>query len=263
MKARIPFVRWPGGLFHIATRVARVLPAHRVYVEPFAGGLSVLWNKKPAKVEVVGDTQPALVRFYDAACRGALDGCRPVVQDKTTFQKLKNCQDKDACCFIQHNRMAYDGAMGESRSVTNDGKAVAAGILSRRREYVARLRRIHLRIADFEDTMRRFDGPDTLHFLDPPWTKDAKSAAYAQKMYGRGHSDLTLERVVQVAKDMIGQVAIAYFDSPEARTILKGAGFHVYRIRVSTGGNVVGKKKRDRLLATTFDVSRAARRKPA
>jgi hypothetical protein len=39
---------------------------HQVYVEPFAGGLSVLLNKTPCKVEVANDLNAGLIDFYRA-----------------------------------------------------------------------------------------------------------------------------------------------------------------------------------------------------
>ena len=59
-----PAVKWHGGKHYLARRIISRLPGHRVYVEPFAGGLSVLLNKVPAAVEIAGDLNPGLVGFY-------------------------------------------------------------------------------------------------------------------------------------------------------------------------------------------------------
>jgi DNA adenine methylase len=53
-----------GGKQRIAERIVELFPPHSHYVEPFAGGLSVLLAKPPAKVETVNDVDQALVTFW-------------------------------------------------------------------------------------------------------------------------------------------------------------------------------------------------------
>src|SRR5271157_4507146 len=59
-----PAVKWHGGKAYLARRILPLLPAHEVYVEPFAGGLSVLLNKPRSGVEVAGDIDRDLMVFY-------------------------------------------------------------------------------------------------------------------------------------------------------------------------------------------------------
>jgi DNA adenine methylase len=53
-----PAVKRHGGKHYLARRIIARLPGHRAYVEPFAGGLSVLINKRPCPIEVAGDLHP-------------------------------------------------------------------------------------------------------------------------------------------------------------------------------------------------------------
>lgn len=60
---RPPFAYY-GGKTRIAPRIAALLPKHRHYVEPFAGGLSVLLAKRPSPVETVNDLDGDLMNFW-------------------------------------------------------------------------------------------------------------------------------------------------------------------------------------------------------
>lgn len=53
-----------GGKTTLAPEIARLLPAHKHYVEPFAGSLAVLLAKTPSQGETVNDLDGDLVNFW-------------------------------------------------------------------------------------------------------------------------------------------------------------------------------------------------------
>lgn len=58
-----PFIYY-GGKSRLAAQIAAMLPEHRQYVEPFAGGLSVLLAKRPSRLETVSDIDGDLMVFW-------------------------------------------------------------------------------------------------------------------------------------------------------------------------------------------------------
>jgi DNA adenine methylase len=61
MKSPVPYF---GSKQRIAPWIASLLPAHDHYVEPFCGGLSVLFAKRPAPMETVNDLDGELMTFW-------------------------------------------------------------------------------------------------------------------------------------------------------------------------------------------------------
>ncbi|AMU39220.1 DNA methyltransferase [Mycobacteroides abscessus] len=61
-----PPLAYFGGKTRLADKIAGLLPAHEHYVEPFAGGLSVLLAKKPSRMETVNDLDGLLMTFWRA-----------------------------------------------------------------------------------------------------------------------------------------------------------------------------------------------------
>lgn len=53
-----------GGKTTLADRIVDLLPPHEHYVEPFAGGLSVLLAKRPSVMETVNDLDGRLMTFW-------------------------------------------------------------------------------------------------------------------------------------------------------------------------------------------------------
>lgn len=60
-----PPLKWHGGKHYLARRIVALMPPHRHYCEPFAGGLAVLLAKNPHGVsEVVNDLDGRLTNFW-------------------------------------------------------------------------------------------------------------------------------------------------------------------------------------------------------
>src|SRR5438309_11768314 len=73
-----PPLKWHGGKWYLAPKIVALMPAHIHYVEPFAGGLSVLLAKVPEGVsEVVNDLDGRLTNFWR------------VLQDEQAFAQFR------------------------------------------------------------------------------------------------------------------------------------------------------------------------------
>ena len=61
-KLKAPF-GWVGGKSRLAKDIVDLIPSHSIYIEVFGGALSVLYAKKPSKLEVVNDINSELVNL--------------------------------------------------------------------------------------------------------------------------------------------------------------------------------------------------------
>ena len=67
MNLRRPIVRYHGGKWRLASWILRHLPQHRVYVEAFGGGASVLLQKPRSHAEVYNDLDGEIVNLFRVA----------------------------------------------------------------------------------------------------------------------------------------------------------------------------------------------------
>lgn len=257
-----PLIRWPGGQTRDAQRLARTIPAHSTYVEPFAGGLSVFFAKRPSDREVIADADPWLIDFYQQVRLGKLRRCRGGVRvHRGLFERAQRY--KSACYKFALASISYDGNRVSYGPSGREGQINGAQKLRKIDDYESRLRRAHLRLGDFAKTMRKFDGPETVHFLDPPWNLD-----YAERMYygGMRRQESKLPQgsskafdpfhVEKTARSMKGHVIVIYKDHPTVRQAFKKRPWHCYRLRSTRGASVHGARPITKLVC----VKRARRK---
>jgi DNA adenine methylase len=206
-----PPIKWHGGKGPLARRIAALMPPHLNYVEPYAGALSVLLARDPEGVsEVVNDVDGRLMNLwrvlrepasFDAFHRLAL--FTPVAEPMWREAALElDAADpvRRAWAFFVHVRQSLAGRMKNftpiSTSRTRRGMNEQASAWLTAIEGLPavhdRLRRVLILNRDALEVIRKFDGRDTLFYLDPPYVRDTRTApdVYTHEMTHEQHRKL-------------------------------------------------------------------------
>ena len=158
-----------------AIDIIRMMPAHRHYVEPFGGWLSVLLRKPPCASEIVNDTLTHLTTMY----RVLRDDGAALIQRLTvtqyseaTFQeaKLRIGGESDlvtAWAMFVILRQSAHGA-GRTFKVRQDSAATWLYAVDRLPQIVRRLRGVVVLNRDACSVISEYDNADTLFYCDPP-----------------------------------------------------------------------------------------------
>jgi DNA adenine methylase len=84
-------------------------------------------------------------------------------------------------------------------------------ILAELSKIAARLRGVEIYHADAMDLIERFDGPETLLYIDPPYVLAARTARDA---YKREMSDAAQKRLLDAILNVRGMVALSGYRNP-------------------------------------------------
>lgn len=57
-------LRYPGSKQRIAPWIISHMPKHHSYLEPYAGGIAVLLNKEPSRIETINDLDQDVVNLF-------------------------------------------------------------------------------------------------------------------------------------------------------------------------------------------------------
>lgn len=222
---------WYGGKARYADWIVAQFPAHHTYVEPFAGGLSVLFAKPPSPLEVVNDVNSGLVTFWRVVRDPALF---PALQTRLTLtpysrEEFTWARDtwaavadpvEQAARWYTMVRQAFSGKMGEGTSwsfqVSAHRSALGAwkwmrSVDDRLPAIHARLRLVQVEHGDWSRVVETYDTPDTLFYCDPPYVLDTRSGG---AMYPDELSDADHQALVARLLGVQGAVVVSGYDAP-------------------------------------------------
>ncbi len=226
-----PIVRYHGGKWLLAPWIITHLPAHLVYVEPFGGGGSVLLRKPRSYAEIYNDLDGEIVNVFrmvrdrgDELVR-ALE-LTPFARDEFLLSyepsddPLEQARRTIARSFQGFGSAAVCGEVSGFRANSNRSGTTPAldwrnypGALP---ALIERLRGVVIENRDAVEVMRQHDGPDTVHYVDPPYVHSTRSRGnpYCNKGYKHEMTDDQHRELAEVLHGLRGAVILSGYPSP-------------------------------------------------
>lgn len=235
-----PVFRYQGSKFRIRRWIISFFPQHKIYVEPFGGGASILLSKKRSSAEVYNDLDSRIVQVFR------------VLQDRAKAQELAyklrfTPYAYDEWHLATHEReipgedvetarrtivrsflsSSSDGATrsgvsGFGAKIQGDSHCSNAGAWSNYPDMIERfcdrLQGVIIQNRDASIVIGAHDRPETLFYVDPPYVKSCWNAG---KSYSNELTDANHEELLKQLNGLRGMVLLSGYKNELYQDLLK------------------------------------------
>lgn len=203
-----PVLRWHGGKWLLAPWIIGEMPRHRVYVEPFGGAGSVLIRKSRCYAEIWNDLDGHVVNLFQVLrsdrASELVEKLRLTPFSSEEFSSAYEESDdpvERARRLVTRSFMGF-GSNGHNRLTGFRSNSNRSGTTPAHDwvnypdalvTIIERLQGVVVLNRDACEVMSGHDGPETLHYVDPPYVMETRSDAgadYAHEMNDSDHESL-------------------------------------------------------------------------
>ena len=240
-----PPAAYIGGKRQLARLIGEKIAAvpHSLYAEPFVGMGGVFFRRTSApRAEFINDRSGDVVNLFRILQRHYpqfMDTLRFQITSRREFERLKASDPttltdlERAARFLYLQRLTFGGKVaGRSFGVNRD-----TGSRFNLTTLAPLLQDVHERLAsvvienlDWQVFIDRYDRPETLFYLDPPYwgTEDY----YGKELFSRDQYEVMAERLARLS----GRFILSINDVPEIRSIFSAFRIESVALTYTAGG---------------------------
>lgn len=222
-----PPVKWHGGKRYLAARIIEFFPSHRVYLEPFGGGASVLLNKAPVDVETYNDLDLRITRLFRVLRdQGGefVNSVQLMPYSQVEFQAAAdyppNASNLQMAIrdFVRW-RQSFGGQGKNWSYTTGRARGGMAGdvnawwtAIEMLPQIIDRLRRVQIICQPAFDAIPRFDHEEGLIYCDPPYVHGTRSKG-STDVYGVEMTDSDHQQLAKLLAECKAKVVLSGYPS--------------------------------------------------
>ncbi len=251
-----PVFPYSGGKRRMLKYILPLIPEHKRYIEPFAGGLAVFLAKPRTKVEVINDWNKEVANFYRYVkyhLDSLLAELEGYLHSRETFDLL--LQNKGLTELQRAARwyiLKVSSFSGFGEFYARDKDSFRGFDKNRHMPMIVslrdRLEGVYIENKDWEEVVQFFDKDEkSFSYFDPPYCT-GDSGVYD------AFSEFDMTRVRNRLSIMKGSWLCSTDDSEICRQIFDGFNFVSIPITYSSGTNYVGRAKKAELLIASDNI---------
>lgn len=171
-----PLFGSPGGKRLLAKTIVDLIPEHKVYVEPFAGGAAVLFAKPPemSEKEVLADADPDIAFAYRTV-KGLSDAEIAELAgmdweaSETKWKSLKDSTPSSKAGKLHKFLYLNAYSKRDRRSYRHWYDGDETSVTDRMPLVRDRMKSVKVLNQDYREVLKAYDSPNTFFYLDPPY----------------------------------------------------------------------------------------------
>lgn len=226
---RRPLLRYHGGKWLLAPWIISHFPPHRIYVEPFGGAASVLLRKPRAHSEIYNELNGEIVNLFRIVRERGNELARALELTPYSRAEYYAAMGSSNDELEAARRLVIRSLMGFGLASSLPGRRSGFRARSERRgttpahdffrypeslaATIERLRGVVIENRPARDVMSEFDGPDTLHYCDPPYVHETRMPkGHSVGCYYHEMTDADHEELAEFLHGLKGMVIISGYD---------------------------------------------------
>jgi DNA adenine methylase len=201
-----------GGKSRLADKIISVMPQHKTYVEAFIGGGSIFLKKPLVEKNIINDLDEDIYHLWtDLRDIEAIDfSFNEDNVNKETFYRLKEEKTfstiRDRLFRNLYLSKISFGAKRETygfKYITNRKFYEHKYIIKHLADFKYKLGKANIHNQDYKSIIELYDSPDTLFYLDPPYSQQHKAWQY-------GTPKIDMKEFVNILKSIKGKFIVSY-----------------------------------------------------
>lgn len=253
-------ISYYGGKQTMLKHILPLIPAHSAYTEAFCGGAAVLFAKEPILCEVINDINSEIVNFYwMAKCyyselrteidkmlhsRCLHDHAEYIYNNPSMFKPAER-----ACAFWFLTKTSYaskiDGSFGF------DMKGIAPKKLRNAKdafteELCTRLEHVTIECQDAPSVIRRYDRPETFHFIDPPYI--GTNCGHYNGLF----NEQSLTELLSMLSKLQGKFMLTMFPNSQLLEYSDKQGWAIHRIERTISASRTSRRKQEEWIVCNY-----------
>tara|TARA_R110000868_G_scaffold340580_3_gene601255 strand:+ start:599 stop:1450 length:852 start_codon:yes stop_codon:yes gene_type:complete len=208
-----------GSKYLLRNQIVPLIPAHKKYVEPFAGSSAIFFAKPKAEKNVLNDLDPITIRGLNLIKNAPLDmeaypDAKTINEHKALWVRPPKTTGQKIAKQIVHTCSGFSGHPVSVPKHIYRGPSIRTKV-RHIGEFKEKLKDVKITSQDYAKVVSANDGKDTFFFLDPPYENTDKSFGYAES------KSFDFERLAEVLKRIKGNFLMTINDSPRIRELFK------------------------------------------
>lgn len=229
-----PF-RYYGGKQRIVDDVLGMIPKHRTYVEPFAGGASVFWyNRNPAPLEVLNDKDEYLINFY--RCLQDMENYKDLWHRLTytpysrselgkanqIWKDWKEGKEVDfvtlAWSFFVNINQGFAGDLnsgwGYEKEIYSLSNRRYFNRISQLKHFRERIKNAQINCIDALECIKLYDSDKTFFYTDPPYVGTGQG-------HYSGYTQDSLNDLITLLTNIKGKFLLSHYDNDACNLLFR------------------------------------------
>ena len=234
-------ITYYGGKQKLAATILKMIPAHRLYCEPFVGGAAIFFAKAPSAMEVINDVNSEMINFYKIVQNDFVSlekYIRITLHSRKSFREASVIYNNPDmfnevqrawaiwCLAAQGFAGMLDGSWGYDVSKNTTTKKISNKRASFTEDYAIRLQNVQIECTDALRIIRSRDSKTAFFYCDPPYF-NSDCAHYD------GYSIEDFEALLKTLSKVQGKFLLSSYPSPILKQYTKAKGWSQIEIKQS------------------------------